>query len=319
MKVEISVVMAVFNAERYLREAIVSILNQTIENFELVVVNDGSTDNSRKIIESINDNRIIAINQENAGVAKASNIGVEQSNGYLIARLDSDDISLPNRLEKQYYFLKNNNEYIAVGSSAEIIDSEDNYLYTSIKKQTNDDLKNDLPKSPFINSSVMFRKETFFKAGKYCENLPIGEDKVLFNRMAKFGKFYNFIEPLIKYRMSPYSISLRKNIGSRISEIHRNAINKNRLSDVDIQYLNSIYINNRSSSDRLANYHLHLAKKYLWSNYNPENARKNLKKSIEMKPQILSYILFLISFLSENKVKCFYKNIQIKKALKNIL
>ena len=89
----ISVVMPVYNGEKYLREAIDSILAQTLIDFEFIIINDGSTDNSKSIIESYDDKRIIYIEQENKGLSKSLNIGISLSNGEFIARMDQDDVS----------------------------------------------------------------------------------------------------------------------------------------------------------------------------------------------------------------------------------
>lgn len=311
-EVKISVVMAVYNAEKYLSMAIESILNQTFKDFEFVIVNDGSNDRSLEIIKSFNDQRIVLINQKNAGVAAASNRGIKESKGEFIARLDSDDLSLPIRLEKQYYFLKTNQDYIAVGSNADIIDADNNFLYCSNQKITNESIKSILPNSPFINSSVMFKKDIFFKIGQYCENLSLGEDRVLFNRMAPYGKFYNFQECLIKYRILPTSISMRKTIGERFSKIIKHAIKSNTLSNEDRLYLKSL-IDDRSLADRLSIYHLHLAKKNLWSNYKPKNARYNIIKSLKKKIKIFPILLYIVSFFPEKTIARMYKIIKFKK------
>lgn len=312
LEVKISVVMAVYNAEKYLRLAIESILSQTLKDFEFIIVNDGSSDRSLEIIKSFDDPRIVLINQKNAGVAAASNRGIKESKGEFIARLDSDDLSLPTRLEKQYNFLKTNRDYIAVGSNADIIDADNNFLYCSKQKIKNESIKSILPSSPFINSSVMFKKNIFFQIGQYCENLVLGEDRVLFNRMAPYGKFYNLEECLIKYRILPTSISMRKNIGERFSKIIKRAIKSNTLSNEDRLYLKSL-IDNRSLADRLSNYHLHLAKKYLWSNYKPRIARHNIVESLKNKIKIFPMLLYVASYFPENTIARMYHMIKFKK------
>ncbi|HMM61548.1 MAG TPA: glycosyltransferase family A protein, partial [Candidatus Rifleibacterium sp.] len=95
---EISVVMSVYNSEAWLREAVASILAQTFTDFEFIIINDGSTDGSLDIIESFRDSRIVLVNQENAGLAAALNRGVQFAKASLIARMDADDVSLPERL-----------------------------------------------------------------------------------------------------------------------------------------------------------------------------------------------------------------------------
>jgi glycosyltransferase involved in cell wall biosynthesis len=299
--------MSVYNAEEYLRKAIESILNQTFSEFEFIIINDGSKDKSLEIIESYNDERIVLINQSNTGLAKALNIGIEKSKSNFIARMDADDISLPERLQKQYDFLHKNTEYVVVGSNAIVIDNDGNYVNTSTQKITDIEVKQILPNTPFYHPSVMFLKETFLKAGKYCESMVKAQDLVLFNRMAKYGKFYNLPEPLIKYRIVPTANSARSKIAnSRFTEILQTAIEYNVISDADEQYLRSLIIN-RHSINRLSNYHLYLAKKYLWNNYQPKLARKNLIKSLKIKFNKFSIFLYFLSFLPESAIENLYK------------
>src|SRR5581483_9504087 len=113
----VTVLMSVYNGERYLREAIESILVQTWQDFELVCINDGSTDQSREIVLSFNDPRIRLVdNEQNLGLAKSLNKGLMLARGNLIARQDADDISEPDRLLKQVAFLEQWSEIVLVGS-----------------------------------------------------------------------------------------------------------------------------------------------------------------------------------------------------------
>ena len=124
----ISVVMPVYNGEKYLKDAIDSILNQTHTDFEFIIVNDGSTDNTANIIDSYVDSRIIHVRQENRGLPKALNVGASISKGEYIARMDADDISLPNRLKSQYLFFKSNSDISVLAGSFSYIDEKGKYL-----------------------------------------------------------------------------------------------------------------------------------------------------------------------------------------------
>ena len=113
---KISVLMPVYNTkEEFLRTAIESILNQTYSNFEFIIINDGSTNNAEDVILSYKDERIVYLKQENKGIVSALNNGWDKASGEYIARMDSDDISLSERFEKQIEFLENNSEYSLVG------------------------------------------------------------------------------------------------------------------------------------------------------------------------------------------------------------
>ena len=306
LEVEVSIVMSVYNAEKYLREAIDSMLNQTFTNFEFIIVNDGSTDDSLKIIESYRDERIVILNQKNTGLAKALNKGIDKSKGNFIARMDADDISLPDRLQKQYDFLIQNPEYIALGSTAIIIDVDGNYVYTAFVPLTDEETKNCLPQTPFFHPSVMFKKNEFLKAGRYCEAMVKAQDTVLFNRMAKFGKFYNMKKPLIKYRIVPTANTDRSYAGNnRRLKIYQKAIKDNEISNEDRLFLQSIS-NKKKSTFRLSNYYLFLAKKYLFNNYHPKLARRNLILSMKINISVFAVCLYMASFFSEKLLQKFY-------------
>ena len=118
---KISVVMAVYNGEKYLREAIDSILNQTFKDFEFIIVNDGSTDRTREILESFIDPRIVLIHQEHMGLTKSLNRGIALAKGKYIARQDADDISMAERLEKQFNFLESHENVALLGTAGHII------------------------------------------------------------------------------------------------------------------------------------------------------------------------------------------------------
>lgn len=127
----ITVYMPVFNASKFLDQAISSILNQTFSNFEFIIVDDASTDNSWKIIKSYakKDTRIIAIrNKINLGVSLSSNIAISQARAKFLARMDADDISLSNRLDQQIKYLKSHSQTVAVGGQCIVIDEFDNII-----------------------------------------------------------------------------------------------------------------------------------------------------------------------------------------------
>ena len=307
---KISVVMAAYNAEKYLHESIESILNQTFTDFEFIIINDGSIDKSLEIIESYNDKRIILINQKNSGVAKARNVGIEKSQCKYIAILDADDIAKPSRLKKQYEFLNNNLDYIVVGSNAEIINCEGNFIYETNLPTSEKTMRKFLPNLPTLLPSIMFRKSTFYKAGQYPGYMLAGEDTVLFNKMAKFGKIANIKEPLIQYRIIPTSLSTRSSRGSkRLDKIVNSAIECEKISTSDYKFLKSL-TSNRNSDDRYANYHIFLAKKYLRNNYHPQLARNHLLNSLKYVFHITSLFYYFFSFLPEKVINKLYEKLK---------
>ncbi len=124
----VSVIMPVYNAEKYVGEAIESILNQTFTDFEFLIFNDGSTDNSSKIIKSYKDDRIIFFDyKENFGYVKHLNDGIKLAKGEYIARMDADDISLPERFQKQYDFLEKNKDVVLCGTWYRVLGTDKEY------------------------------------------------------------------------------------------------------------------------------------------------------------------------------------------------
>ena len=213
---KVSVLLPVYNGQAYLRQAIVSILHQTYTNFELIIINDGSTDNSEEIIKVFDDSRIVYYKQENQGLAGTLNNGIEASKGEYLARQDQDDYSYPERLEKQVEFLETHPGYGAVGTWAANIDSEVKYRFW--KRQHHHKrppaesfaLKYVLLfGSPFVHSSVMIRKCVFDKVGLYStdKTRQPPEDYELWSRIAREFEIANIPEMLQVYRRGPESMT----------------------------------------------------------------------------------------------------------------
>ena len=213
---KVSVVMPVYNGEKYLRVAVDSILNQTFKDFEFIVINDGSTDRTQEILESYHDRRIIMIHQEHMGLTKSLNKGIALAKGKYIARQDADDISMPERLKKQFEFLENHEIVALLGTAAKIIDERGNYIHTreypcdyfSIQKVIKED-------NCFCHGSVMFRKKSFFDLGGYREIFSTAQDYDLWLRFAENFEVENLPTPLYTRRFNPRSITLKNIVFQR--------------------------------------------------------------------------------------------------------
>lgn len=200
--------MSVYNGERYLKEAMDSVLRQTFKDFEFIIINDGSTDNSKEIIESYKDERIILINQKNMGLVKSLNTGILHANGKYIARQDADDVSVPDRFQKQIKFLEKRIDIVLVGSSMMVMDEASRIIHTHHVLLNNAELKQELlVRSPFAHGSVMFAREEAIAAGLYNEEGWPAEDYDLWVRLAVYGKYANINEPLYVYRENSAGIS----------------------------------------------------------------------------------------------------------------
>lgn len=195
----VTVLMPVYNGGRHIREAIESILNQTFKNFELLIINDGSTDNSEEVILSFDDSRICYLsNPSNLGLIDTLNIGLHAAKGKYIARMDQDDISISNRIEKQVDFLNTNPEIGLVGTAFQFIGDEKYHAYFS----DHDNIKLALT---FYNSishpTVMFRSEICEKHTLYFNKEYIhAEDYKMWTDFIQVTKVANLPEVLIKYR-----------------------------------------------------------------------------------------------------------------------
>jgi len=293
-KPKISVIMPVYNGEKYLQKAIQSILLQSYPYFEFIIINDGSTDKSRNIIESINDTRIIRIHQENKGVPTALNVGIQKANSDFIARMDADDFSLPNRFELQLKFLLSHYDYVAVGTNAIVVSEDGTKLFYTNQPQTWEEIKSHLPTTPFFHSSVMMRKKHVEMCQCYDENLFIAQDYLLFNRLAKYGKLANLSDALIEYRLSPSSLTNRSRKTNRIlNELLKEAIEHDSINKSKIILLNNS-VKAKSKKWKMSQYYLRLGTIYLYKIPIKSKAVFYFYKSIICQPCNLTSWGFLI-------------------------
>lgn len=196
---KVSVIMAAFNEEQHIRRSICSILNQTFRDFELIVIDDGSTDRTAKIIKNINDRRIVYIHNElNLGLTKSLNRGLDIASGQLIARMDADDFALPARLDRQVAeFSRKNIEICGTWGAVK-------FKGVSVVKKykppiLNDDIIRRMSvANPLIHSSVMLDRMKIGCNLRYNEFFNVFEDYELWVKLAKVGfKFYNIPEYLV--------------------------------------------------------------------------------------------------------------------------
>lgn len=202
--------MPVYNSEAYLNEAIDSILSQTFRDFEFIIIDDASTDNSIEIVKSYHDPRIILIEKAvNSGYTESLNMGIKISSGEYIARMDSDDISVPDRFEKQVEFLKHNPTVLLCGTKVELFPKAGVYITPS----NPDDIKIRLLDSNCIaHSSVMFRKKEIVTENhlSYCIEDEPAEDYNLWVKISQIGMLANIDEILLRYRVHEQQISFTK-------------------------------------------------------------------------------------------------------------
>ncbi len=200
--------MAAYNASKYIEAAVKSVLNQTYQDFELLIVNDGSTDNTNELLKSFKDERIRIIhNQENKGLIYTRNIALKEARGQFIAVMDSDDIAYPNRLKIQVDAFKNNPSLALYGGQAKMIDENQKEIGFIEESETDTELLKVklLFHNTFVHSSVMIRTSVFREFGGYQE--PFAEDYDLFLRIAQKYAVGNSSEFVVAYRWHGNNIS----------------------------------------------------------------------------------------------------------------
>lgn len=245
----ISVVMPSFNSKRHIEESINSLYEQSNNNWELIVVDGHSTDGTLDIIESYiqKDERIKLVFDNGKGIGEASKIGCSYCVGKYIARMDTDDISMPNRLEEELTYLEKHPKTVMVSSSAIYINENGDIIGCGFPYRHNYGSK--YFKKSIFHSSIMMRKDAYEKAGGYF-GVRHAEDLFLWYRLQKTGNIKVLSTPLIKYRIAEGALS--NYVGDFIN-IHTHYLwlfysRKERISENDISYINSLILENRSNT-----------------------------------------------------------------------
>lgn len=293
---KVSVVMSVFNGETYLRAAIDSILNQTLRDFEFVIVDDGSTDSSVEIVKSYNDPRIRLRPQKNQGLAAALNNGVAVAQAEYIARMDQDDISHLGRLETEYRYLLENPDVGLVGTWICIIDDKGGVFAETKEPTTPREIRRRiLTYNCFNHGSVMFLKSVFERAGgygvEYPESTPV-EDYGLWLRMLQICDGANIPQFLYFWRKHSTSISSIQKVDQRTQRI--------LVSQKYIRLMIQNLENNRSRRKDLAQCYLGLATTYYQQRAMGE-CRRHLLRAISLDPLVSfdAYRYFAFSLIGK--------------------
>lgn len=212
---KISTLMSVYNGDRYLEAAVDSILAQTFKDFEFIIINDGSSDRSLSILESYakQDDRLRLINQQNSGLTKSLNKALALSCGELIARMDADDIAMPERFERQVEYLETHPKCVIVGCEVLQIDMDGDPICEMGVAQSHKQIETELLKGcggAIRHPAVMMRREPLMAIGGYREKFKMTEDLDLFLRLAERGELANLPEVLLHYRLHLNSVNFTK-------------------------------------------------------------------------------------------------------------
>jgi len=237
----ISVVLPAYNAEEYLAEAIESILNQTFSDFEFLIFDDGSTDGTAGILQeySKQDARIKISHRTHCGLTKLLNKGIEAATGKYIARMDADDVCLPERFQMQFDFLESNPEYFAVGSRVVVVESKGHPIRETFPPLDHEEIESALidANSPtsICHPTLMARRSALIYVGGYQEEFETAEDRDLYLRLAQHGRLANLNDILLRYRrhLSAVSVECRNLQAERLVKVVNLARKQRGLQEID--------------------------------------------------------------------------------------
>lgn len=239
----VSIIIPVHNGEKYVRETLDSCIDQAYQNIEIIIVNDDSKDGTLDILREYEkkDNRIqvISVSKQN-GLGNVINIGIRQSKGEYIARIDADDAMYPTRLEKQVEYLNSNPKCVAVGGQIDIIDAQSKITgHREYAIEDKDIKKNMFLFQPFAHPAVTLRRSAVEAVGLYPENLWKVEDVKFFFLLSKQGEFHNIQDTVIKYRMTFDTQSQSKMVDhfKKTNEVRRWAIKELNIKPSVGQYI----------------------------------------------------------------------------------
>lgn len=237
-KVEVTVLMSVYKEENEeIKEAIESILKQSFNNFEFLIIDDGQEERIQKLIKGFNDPRIkLIINDSNMGLARSLNKGIELAKGEYIVRMDADDISYPDRIEKQYNFVKKNPQYAVIAGKADIFDQ--NGIYGTIGKFGKVEKKQLVKGTPFIHPTMLIKKDYIKQIGGYPNYRRAQDYAMIMKLYSKGFKGYIMDDILIKYRMDKNGYK-KKKFKYRIMEMK---IRAKYYKELKVPLINYIYV-----------------------------------------------------------------------------
>jgi glycosyltransferase involved in cell wall biosynthesis len=241
MKPVISIVLAVYNGEKFLKESIDSVLNQSYANFELIIINDGSFDSTQNIIDSYSDERIICFKLNHRGLSQALNFGIEKSRGDYIARIDDDDIWFKDKLNVQMKYLVDHPEIEFLATAKQVIDENGMILVTSEPERDLDyyELRSKLLENNIIcHSSVLFKRSIIYHTGTYNTNFKNSLDYEYWIRILDNHQGHLIGVPMVKYRISSKMLSIVKRYEQNLEvvRIKLKLFKRNRIKIIHLKF-----------------------------------------------------------------------------------
>lgn len=275
-----------YNGQRYLDEAVHSVLRQTFRDFEFIIIDDGSKDKSLEILGAYSDPRIKLFSQGNKGLAATLNVGISRARGKYIARMDQDDRSESDRFLRQVDFLESHTQCVGVGTNAKVIGEDGSELYTSHLPTESEQLRALLPyRNPFFHGSMMLRRETVNAAGGYrTDTRHYIEDDLLWIELSKRGDLNNLDTPLYCQRIHPGSMNnLQKGVKKKLRKIIIEYSLSGTINARNLEFLTSIR-NRLTPRQRRSAYHLTVGKVKLEYLDDKRNSRKEFVRSFISDP-----------------------------------
>jgi glycosyltransferase involved in cell wall biosynthesis len=294
MSPQVSVVLPVRNGEQFIGDAIRSLQQQTLKDWELIVVDDGSTDDTLHVVSRFDDDRVVVLQCPPRGLATTLNRGIAAARAVYIARLDADDMAAPERLERQLGHLESTPNAVLVGGPMRVVTEDSEYIYTQSVPGDPQAIRLSLRAghSPFMHPSVTFRRDAALPAGLYCETLNGcgGEDAEFFRRLSTCGDLVNLPEVAGDYRITRGAIS------TKIVAMPRSAVRRRSLAIArvargiatkdDYDFLETFLSSAQEVPADYA-YHLRVGKAYLLQAQDARSARRHFLAALRSRPLAL--------------------------------
>jgi glycosyltransferase involved in cell wall biosynthesis len=307
----VTVLMPAYNAGRYIHEAVESVLAQTFTDFQFLIINDGSTDNTADILASFSDPRIEIISRPNKGLIASLNEGLAAACAPFVARMDADDVCLPGRLQVQLDFMLAHPQHVLLGSDVVYTDREGRpIMRINAGGYADAELRgNFYTKCPFFHPSVMFRKELVLAVGGYPAGALLFEDWLLWKAVMERGQAEVVPEVLVNMRLNPESVTIdEKWRGPEFAAIRLRSLQQGYVTEEDAQRLEEIVRSQDFRKFKEASYYVLVGKKYLWDNPQPQLARDAFVAALRHYPaQLSTWVLLAASFLPAGWMKGLYR------------
>lgn len=310
----VTVLMPAYNAARYVREAVESILVQSFTDFEFLIFDDGSTDETPAILATFSDPRIRLVSRPNRGLIATLNGGLAAARAPLIARMDADDVCLPQRLEQQVKFMDAHPDHVLLGSDVVYTDREGRPImrinaggYSDAELR-----KNFYARCPLFHPSVIFRKDAVLAAGGYPAGALLFEDWLLWKAVMNCGQAAVLPEVLVHMRLNPESVTVdEKWRGPEFAAIRERALQRGNVTADEARRLEEIVRSQDFRKFKEASYHVLVGKKYLWDNPQPRRARAAFAAALKSYPaQLSTWALWAAAWLPAGWMQRVYRRLK---------